>query len=428
MTRSGGRSRVGRGGVRPPVGTGPWLGREIELDVGPVAHGGHCVGRHDGRVLFVRHALPGERVLALVTEDGGGSYCRADAVRVLTASPDRVEPPCPHAGPGRCGGCDWQHATADAQRAGKAAVVREQLSRLAGLPDVPVVVEPLPGGLLGWRTRVRFAVDADGRTGLRRNRSHTLEPVRHCPLGTEGVAASRVGERRWPGAGEVEVVASTAGDRAILVLPSSAPRVAGTRGAAAVVEGPPVVREVAAGREWRVAAAGFWQVHPGAADALAGCVLDFLRPLPGDTALDLYAGSGLFAALLADAVGPTGRVLAVEADAAAAADARANLAGSPAAVHVRQSRVTPGLLGGLGLNPDLVVLDPPRAGAGRDVLAALVALAPRAVAYVACDPASCARDLRVALDAGWELRGLRAFDCFPMTRHVETVALLCPAS
>jgi tRNA/tmRNA/rRNA uracil-C5-methylase (TrmA/RlmC/RlmD family) len=211
-------------------------------------------------------------------------------------------------------------------------------------------------------------------------------------------------------------VASTGGDTAVLAggLP---------------VSGPAAVREVAVGREWRVSAGGFWQVHPAAADTLARCVLDLLEPRPGETALDLYAGAGLFAGLLADAVGPTGRVVAVEGDPTAAADCAANLAESPAAVEVRPSRVTPGLIGGLGApGPDVVVLDPPRAGAGRDVVAAVLAARPRAVAYVACDPASFARDLRVALDAGWQLRTLRAYDCFPMTAHVETVALLCPGT
>ncbi|HEX6755021.1 MAG TPA: TRAM domain-containing protein [Mycobacteriales bacterium] len=379
---------------------GPWLGREIELEVGAVAHGGHCVARHEGRVLFVRHALPGERVLARVTEDGGGSFCRADAVEIRTASPDRVEPPCPHAGPGRCGGCDWQHATGTAQRSLKAAVVREQLARLAGV-DVPVTVEALPGGLLGTRTRVRYAVGPDGRAGLRRHRSHEIEPVQHCPLGTVEVP---LGER--PPGSEVEVVAPARGEPLVV---DPADREA-------------TVTEHAAGRDWTVAATGFWQVHRAAADTLAAAVLDLLDPRPGETALDLYAGAGLFAGLLADRVGPTGRVVAVEADERAAADARAN---APAAT-VRPSRVTPGLVGGLGVRPDVVVLDPPRSGAGKDVTAAILALSPRAVAYVACDPASFARDLRVALDAGWVLGELRAYDCFPMTHHVETVALLCP--
>jgi tRNA/tmRNA/rRNA uracil-C5-methylase (TrmA/RlmC/RlmD family) len=456
VSRAPAAARRGRRGAARPARTGPWLGREIELDVGPVAPGGHCVARHEGRVVFVRHALPGERVVALVTEDRGGGFCRADAVRVLTASADRVEPPCPHAGPGRCGGCDWQHVSADAQRALKAAVVREQLARLAGLPDVPVTVEALPGGLLGWRSRVRYAIDPAGRTALRRHRSHELEPVGHCPLGTDAVSAA-TGDRDWPPGAEIEVVgsgptvvlAAAAGDDPRAAAgedPRAAagkdPRAAAGRepraaagddprapAGGSVLAGPPRVREHAAGRDWELAATGFWQVHPAAADALSACVLDFLAPAPGETALDLYAGAGLFAGVLAAAVGPSGHVLAVEADPQAAADARTNLAAADAgaAVEVRTGRVSAGLLGGVGIVPDVAVLDPPRAGAGPDVLTALLALRPRAVAYVSCDPASLARDLRAAVDAGWRLARLRAFDCFPMTQHVETVALLEPA-
>jgi tRNA/tmRNA/rRNA uracil-C5-methylase (TrmA/RlmC/RlmD family) len=421
VTRAPAAARRGRRGSGRPARTGPWLGREIEVAVGPVAPGGHCVARHEGRVLFVRHALPGERVVALVTEDRGGGFCRADAVTVLVPAADRVDPPCPHAGPARCGGCDWQHASADAQRALKAAVVREQLTRLAKLPDVPVTVEALPGGLLGWRSRVRFAVDPAGRTALRRHRSHELERVEHCPLGTDAVTATGVGARSWPAGSEIEVVGA---GPTLLVAGAAGGSAEDPRTAAGgtVLAGPARVRELAGGREWELAAGGFWQVHPAAADTLARCVLDLLAPAPGETALDLYAGAGLFGGLLADAVGRTGRVLAVEADPQAAADARAN--GVP---EVRQARVTPGLLGGLGLAPDIAVLDPPRSGAGPDVLTALLALRPRAVAYVSCEPAALARDLRAALDAGWRLARLRAFDCFPMTQHVETVALLEPA-
>jgi len=121
---------------------------ELELEVGPVAHGGFCVARHEGQAVFVRHALPGERVRAVVTERRKG-FLRADAVEILLPSPDRVIPPCPFAGPGRCGGCDWQHASWEFQRELKARVLREQLARLGGLPDVAVSVEPLPGGQAG---------------------------------------------------------------------------------------------------------------------------------------------------------------------------------------------------------------------------------------------------------------------------------------
>ncbi|HSR24263.1 MAG TPA: hypothetical protein VLW53_11985, partial [Candidatus Eisenbacteria bacterium] len=158
-----------------------------------------------GRVVFVRHALPGERVRALVTEDGRGSFCRADAVEILEPSADRARPPCPHAGPGRCGGCDWQHATGQAQREIKAAVVREQLARIAGL-DIDVRVDPLPGGLLGWRTRIAYAVGADGVAGLRRHRSHDVEPLEGCPLGVAGVGDTPALRRRWPGLTGIEAV------------------------------------------------------------------------------------------------------------------------------------------------------------------------------------------------------------------------------
>jgi tRNA/tmRNA/rRNA uracil-C5-methylase (TrmA/RlmC/RlmD family) len=394
------------------VGEASWQGRELELTVGAVAHGGHCVARHDGRVVFVRHALPGERVRAVVTEDRGGSFCRADAVAVLDASPDRVEPPCPYAGPGRCGGCDWQHATPAAQRELKAAVVREQLARLAKL-TVPVVVEELPGGPLRWRTRVQYAVDAAGRVGLRRHRSHDVLPVDDCRIAAEPVVASGVTGTTWPGVTGLTVVAGYDGETAVLEHRDKRTR---------RVLGRNRLRERAAGREWTVRATGFWQVHPAAADALAAAVLAALDPRPADVALDLYGGAGLFAGVLAPRLG---HVTLVEADPDAAADATRNLAGLPAAVERgRVERV----LDRLGFDRvDLVVLDPPRSGAGAAVTGRIAGLRPRAVAYVACDPAALARDLKTFAGHGYTLAGLRAFDLFPMTHHVECVAHLVKA-
>jgi len=387
----------------------------VEVDVTAVAHGGHCVARHEGRVVFVRHALPGERVVVRITEDTGGSYCRGDAVQVLQAAPERVEPPCPYAGPGRCGGCDFQHVTAAGQRDLKAAVVREQLSRLGGLPDVPVVVEELPGGLLGWRTRMQFAVDRRGRAGLRRHRSHSVVPLADCPLAHPALSVSDVLARRWRDAQGVEVVGSTAEPPTVL-----------RRGLhrSVAVSGPQVRREQAAGRSWQVDIGAFWQVHPAAADVLGAAVLSMLAPRPGERCVDLYGGVGLFAGLLADTVGPTGSVLCVEGDRAAAADARVNLAPTPWA-SVRRQAVDAALVAGLSAY-DVAVLDPPRTGAGRPLVEALAAGPARAIAYVACDPAALARDVKTFGEHGWRLAGLRAFDLFPMTHHVECVALLEP--
>jgi tRNA/tmRNA/rRNA uracil-C5-methylase (TrmA/RlmC/RlmD family) len=184
------------------------------------------------------------------------------------------------------------------------------------------------------------------------------------------------------------------------------------------------VRHEVLGRRFEVAAGGFWQVHPGAATALAAAVLEALDPQPGERALDLYAGVGLFAALLGERVGPSGAVTAVEADTRACADAARNTGDLPH-VRIRTAPVSAEVLARAG-RVDLVVLDPPRAGAGLEVTRALAALRPRRTAYVACDPASFARDLRVLLDAGWSLVDLRALDLFPMTEHVELVAVLEP--
>jgi tRNA/tmRNA/rRNA uracil-C5-methylase (TrmA/RlmC/RlmD family) len=180
-------------------------------------------------------------------------------------------------------------------------------------------------------------------------------------------------------------------------------------------------------RSYRVTAGSFWQVHPGAATLLATVVLDGLEPKVGDQVLDLYAGVGLFTALIGDAVGPTGSVLAVERDRRACADALHNVAGLDQ-VEIRKASVSPSLVADHLGRPDLVVLDPAREGAGRPVMAALAALRPlpRRVVYVSCDPASFARDLRVMLEAGWTMPSLRAFDLFPMTEHVELVGLLEP--
>lgn len=406
----------------------------LELHIGAVAAGGSCVARApDGRVVFVRHTLPGERVRAVVTS-ATTSFLRADAIEVLEASPDRVESACPYAGPGRCGGCDWQHVSLPAQRRLKAALVAEQLQRLAGV-EPTIEVEQVPGAPdgLGWRTRVQFSVAPSGRAGLRRHRSHELEPVDFCLIASPDVEAVGAEALRWPGAAGVEVIAL--GSQRVVSVTS---RGSGTgRGRARVPEvdagvvvdghagrGPHGIRHAVLGRSFEVAAGVFWQVHPGAAAALAQAVLDGLDPRPGERALDLYAGAGLFAALLGERVGPSGSVLAVESDPRACADAARNTDDQPH-VRIRTAAVDAALLARAG-HPDLVVLDPPRAGAGLAVTHALAGLRPRRLAYVACDPASFARDLRVLLDVGWELSSLRAFDLFPMTEHVELVAVLTP--
>jgi tRNA/tmRNA/rRNA uracil-C5-methylase (TrmA/RlmC/RlmD family) len=408
----------------------------IEIDVDGVAHGGWCVGRHEGRVVFVRHALPGERVIAEVTEETT-RFLRADAVEVLRASPDRVTPPCPFAGPGKCGGCDWQHATLAAQRRLLGEVVAEQLRRLAGIQR-DVVVEEVPGAPdgLGWRTRVQFAARSDGTLGLRRHRSHEIQPVDACLIAypeVEKVGAERL---NWRGAAGVEVIAASGGERAVVVTPRTRKRVTVPdlaapaavlvnegRGRTQAVRGKAAVVEHAGGRAFRVTGSGFWQVHPGAAETLLSAVLDFAAPRAGEWALDLYCGAGLFTAALAEAVGPDGAVLGVESEAAAVRDARHNLRDLPQA-RIERGRVEDALDRHGIEEADLVVVDPPRAGLGREVVDRVAGLSASRIVYVSCDPATLARDLAWLAEHDYSLADLRAFAAFPMTSHVECVALL----
>lgn len=390
--------------VAAPAGPDGLVG---PVEVGPVAHGGHCVARLDGRVIFVRHALPGEVVRVRLTDTSHDKFWRGDAVQVIQAAPGRTIPRCPVAGPGLCGGCDWQHATPATQRELKAAVIREQMAHLAGL-DVDVPVEELPGGPFGWRTRMGY-VARDGEATMRRHRSNDLiaVPEGGCPLAVatqpdpHGLAAGL-------GAGEHALgVATSAQGRTTVLIDG------------VVTSGEAVLLEHAADRDWRVAADGFWQGHPYAADTLVDAVLEGLAPQQGERAFDLYCGVGLFAGALVDA---GVQVWGVEIDKRAVGLAGAN---------VPQGRFTAGkvdrVIRRMPRSTDLVVLDPPRTGAGKDVVDAVAARRPRAIAYVACDPAALARDLGRLRKQGYKLASLRAFDLFPNTQHVECVAICVPA-
>ena len=407
----------------------------LELEVGPIAAGGGCVARaDDGRVVFVRHCLPGERVLAAVTEEAK-SYLRADALEILVPSPDRVVAACRYAGPGLCGGCDWQHISLSAQRSLKADLVSEQLRRVAGI-ERSVEVEEVAGapGGLGWRTRVRFSVDGAGRVGLHKHRSHELQVLDRCLIASKAVEALGVEALEWHDVEDLEVFASGESGESVVSLTARGrggehlPQLdAGLVVNGRVAREPERLGFQVLTRHYEVSAGVFWQVHPGATRVLARAVLDGLGARPGDRVADLYAGAGLFAGLVGEVVGPDGAVLAVERDRWACADAARNTADQPQ-VQVVKAALSPALVAERLGDIDLAVLDPSREGAGRAVMASLASLqpGPRRIVYVGCDPASFARDLRVLLDEDWSLRSLQAFDLFPMTEHIELVAVIEP--
>ena len=430
------------------------VGEEYEVEVGPVAHGGHCIARTDeGRVLFVRHTLPGEKVVARITEGEEDSrFLRADAVRIIEASKDRIEAPCPYSGPGNCGGCDWQHAKPGAQRRLKGEVIAEQLQRLAGLtPEeagwdgtvMPAEGDKLPQGEVpAWRTRVQYAIDTEGRAGLRKHRSHDVQPIDHCMIAAPGVTELGIEKQDWSQMATVEAIAATgSNDRQVILTPRpggrlplveldkpvSVLRVDEHDGGVHRVHGRAFVRERADDRTYRVGNGGFWQVHPQAADTLMKAVMQGLLPRKGDMALDLYCGVGLFAGAIADRVGEKGAILGIESGKRAVEDARHNLQGFER-VRIEHGKVDQVLPRTQISEVDLIVLDPPRAGAGKQTVKHLAGLGARRIAYVACDPAALARDISYFAENGYRVRTLRAFDLFPMTHHVECVAILEPAA
>lgn len=388
----------------------------IELEINAVAHGGVCVGRHQGQVVFVRHCLPGERVRARITDaPRHGRYVRADTETVERPSPERVIPPCPYAGV--CGGCDWQHASLTEQRALKASVIRESLVRLGGEPAErwsALEVEAMPTNTdgLGWRTRMRYAITSSGRAGLRRYRSHEIVPIDSCLLATSAIDDLEVLRREWPGVSGVLAVSPSASSA--VALPDPKP-------------GQARIREAVDDRVWRLDSTAFWQVHPQAAEVFCSTVRQMLQPRAGEHLFDLYAGAGLFAGVLAADIGPTGRIDAVESDPVAIRAAKRSLHDLPQ-VNLHAESVDRWLRTRVDAACDLVVLDPPRTGAGARTMKRIVSMRPRAVAYVACDPAALGRDIAVAKQHGWHLAQLRAFDAFPMTHHVECIALLLPGS
>jgi tRNA/tmRNA/rRNA uracil-C5-methylase (TrmA/RlmC/RlmD family) len=406
---------------------GEWAGRPIEVDVTNIAHGGVSVARHEGRVVFVADAIPGERVIARVSDDSKAKFWRAETVSVVTASPHRQAHVWSAAAlerdpADRAGGAEFGHIELGHQRELKRQVLTEALARMAKV-DTSVAVEGLPGdderSGTGWRTRVRLHVDESGRPGPFAARSHRVISVTDLPLATDDLAAAAPLDQDFTGFDHVDVLnPSTGGTR--LVIGDQKPS---------------VITEVVAGREFRLSDRGFWQVHRSAAETLTAAVQDAIDPAAFDPLahnLDLYGGVGLLAAAVGDRFGPATRITSVESDPAATDFAAENLSewlGARAETGrverwIRELAASASQTERARLAKGTVVLDPPRSGAGKEVVDTIAGLTPAQVVYVACDPVAFARDVELFSRHGYSLTALRAFDLFPNTHHVEAVGTL----
>ncbi|WP_253861529.1 class I SAM-dependent RNA methyltransferase [Mycobacterium asiaticum] len=386
----------------------------LTLVTGAPANGGSCVAHHEGRVVFVRYALPGERVRVRVTADRG-SYWRAEVIEVLEASEFRTESLCRIAGVDGAGCCDLAFVDPAAARTLKAQVVANQLDRLGGY-TWSGEAQALAGAPTGWRTRVRLDVGADGRPGFHRYHSDELVTDLRCGQLTKGMLDGLSG-CGWPSGAHLHVALDDDGQRHVVRTVRK-----GNRTVSKVMDGDYHAVQRVGERSWRVPVTAFWQSHRDAARAYSELVADWAQAAPGATAWDLYGGAGVFAAALATGVGESGRVLTVDTSRGASGAARAALADLPQVDIVTDS--VRRVLAAQETGADVAVLDPPRSGAGREVIDLLAGAGVPRVVHIGCEAASFARDVGLYRGHGYEVAEIRVFDAFPLTHHVECVALL----
>jgi tRNA/tmRNA/rRNA uracil-C5-methylase (TrmA/RlmC/RlmD family) len=394
-----------------------WLDQVLELEIEKVAHGGIFVARHEGRVVFVSHTAPGEKVKAKVYEDKGGSFCRAETLEVLSPSKNRVSHIWKEADRLGAGGAEFGHLALDYQRSLKTDVLEESLSRMAGISQ-RVQVLPVPGDEttngLGYRTRVQLHVSAEGVAGPYQERTHNVVPVKSLPLAVTEINELGIHLKNWQDVKRIEIATASTGGVQWFIDKK--------------LKGDKKLTERAVGRSFRISSGGFWQVHRGAAELLATEVIELSEGLdPEANNLDLYGGVGLFSGALATKYGKKLNITTVESSKVATSDASANLV--DLAKHKAVAAPVEGFLRlqikqGLQLAGATVILDPPRAGAGKTVVDQLVFLEPKKILYVACDPVSLARDLKFFIGSGYRLEQIRSYDLFPHTHHFETIASL----
>lgn len=369
-----------------------------------MAYEGHALARYPEGVVFAEYGIPGERAtVELYRKHGGVAHGRV--VEVHEASPDRVEAPCSYFGV--CGGCQWQHITYERQLELKRHVVSEQLRRIGKFAVQPVAEIVGADQPLGYRNHMRFSAGKRGDLGFVRRGSHSLLPIDRCLIAQPAINGTLARyQGKTTGLHQLEVrLGVNTGD--ILIQP---PESGEKRGS---------YREALLGRPFEVSSASFFQSNTRQAERLIELVIEKLDPQPDDLLVDAYAGVGTFAALLAPHVK---RVIAIEEAPNAVADAIVNMKdlSNVTCIEGKVEHVLPEL----DERPDALILDPPRQGCHRAVLDAITTHRPRRLAYVSCDPATLARDLRILVDGGYELLEVTPLDMFPQTFHVECVANL----
>ncbi|MEJ2301507.1 MAG: class I SAM-dependent RNA methyltransferase [Anaerolineales bacterium] len=403
--------------------------RVFEVELNTFTYGGEVLGRlPDGRAVFVPFALPGERVRVRLVEEKQ-RYARAELLEVLEAAPARSSPLCIHFGV--CGGCHYQHMPYQKQLEAKAEILRDQMQRIGKISDPPIKPTVASPRDYYYRNHIQFHLTEEGRLGFHEALSKQVFPIQECHLPIDSINEvwPRLEVEPIPGLQRVNLRSGADEDVLVVLesedallpefsveeLPVSVAHL-GPAGTQVLAGSDHVVMEVL-GHLFRVSAGSFFQVNTPMAEKMVEHLLTYLSPEPNDTVLDVYAGVGLFSAFLAPKVE---RLFAIEAAPIACDDFVVNLEefNNVDLYEGKAEEIVPIL----GIQPRVIIVDPPRSGIDKIALDGIIDLGPEVLAYVSCDPATLGRDAKRLTAGGYQLVQATPFDLFPQTYHIESVS------
>ena len=381
------------------------IGDVLTLDIGVIAHGGHFIARHNNQVIFVRHAITGEKANVKITSINS-KLAFGDAVEILKPSKGRVKPPCKYSKPNGCGGCDFQHISLEAQVNLKKFIIQDQFKRIAKIninPDV-IIAEPFTG--LHWRSRLDLAISKSGKPGLYSHKSNEVVEIDECLIAVDKINESEVFNKCWDSGEKLSLSVSSENELNIHQLQKN-------------IFGSDQLKEVVKDNTYIISPNSFWQSHKNAPHLLLEKVIKYADIKLGDIVCDLYGGAGLFTAPIAELIGNLGKIHLVERDNNCIKDAR-KMFQNKKNIIIHHGKVEQKL--GKIKNINTIILDPPRNGAGKQVINQIVDKKPKSIVYVSCNPASLARDTKMLVENNYTLNNLIGLDLFPMTHHIECVA------
>ena len=377
----------------------------ITLDIGPIAHGGHFISRHNGQVVFVRHAITDEIAVVKITSIGS-KIAFGDAIEILKPSTDRVIAPCKYSSPELCGGCDFQHISMTAQLKLKKLVIEEQFERIANIKINPEVLNAGIDSGLHWRTHLDFAISRNNKVGLYAFKTKEVIEIDECLIAVDAINQLDIFKSKWDGDERLSVFASSLNEVSIHRLDKN-------------ISGPSEINEVVEGNSYNISHGSFWQSHKNAPKILINKLMEFANFETGDRVCDLYGGVGLFTAPILKIIGETGEIHLIETNNRCIKDAK-KIFEKEKNVIIHHGKVEQKL--GKIKNIDAIVMDPPRTGATKQVINQIVEKKARSIIYISCDPSSLARDTKILLNSSYSLDKIIGLDLFPMTHHIECIA------